>query len=72
MNFNFATVQAVLRMIPAGVARAREFKEVFDGITSTFGEKDQVKLQASYADLIAENDAGHRRLQDKLSNAAKR
>lgn len=70
--FALPTILSLLTKIPAALAKGKEFKEVFGQIKSTFGTKDQATLQAAYADLIAENDEGHQRLQDKLREAARR
>lgn len=70
MAFNIASVQAVLQMIPAALRTAAAVREVVGEIGKTLGERDQQKLQATYAGLIAENDAGHVRLQGKLRRAA--
>lgn len=70
--FALPTILGLLTKVPTLLARASEFKEVFGQIKSTFSEKDQLVLQSAYDDLMAENDAGHKRLQDKLREAAKR
>lgn len=70
--FALPTILSLLTKIPAALAKGKEFKEVFDQIKSTFGEKDQAVLQEAYADLMAENDEGHQRLQDKLLKASRR
>lgn len=70
--FDLTSILKMLPVIGPVVAAAPEFKAVFDQIVGTFGEDDQAVLQESYADLMAENDAGHKRLQDKLAAAAKR
>ena len=36
------------------------FKALYDTVVNTFGEKDQAKLKAAYADAIAKSDAAHR------------
>ena len=62
-----------LKLLPAVgsvVARLPEFKDTFDRIVESFGENDQDTLKAAYADLIADNDEGHARLQEKLARAA--
>lgn len=65
---------SILRLLPAVgpvVAALPEFKSVFDQIVSTFHGTEQAALKETYAALIAENDAGHARLQTKLDDAAK-
>jgi hypothetical protein len=54
------------------VAALPEFKKVYDQIVGTFKEDDQAVLKDAYADLMAENDEGHARLQKKLDAASKR
>ncbi len=64
---------SILKMLPAVgpvVAALPEFKKVYDQLVATFGEKDQAVLRDAYADLVADNDEGHARLQDKLAAAA--
>lgn len=70
--FALTSVLGLLTKLPAAVAAASEFKEVFAGIKSTFSETDQAVLQEAYEDLIADNDEGHARLQAKLAEAASR
>ena len=54
---------------PALAARS-EFKTIYDRIVETFSEDNKKKLKEAYADLIADNDEGHARLQQKLAAAA--
>lgn len=66
-------LSSVLKLLPAvgpAVAALPEFVAVYNQVVSTFGEKDQAVLKDAYADLIAENDEGHHRLQEKLRRAA--
>lgn len=66
---------SILKLLPAVgpvVAALPEFKKIYDQIVGTFGEDDQETLKDAYADLMAENDEGHARLQAKLAEAAKR
>ena len=68
-------ITSLLKLLPAVgplVAAAPEFKKVYDQIVATFKEKDQAVLKEAYLDIIADNDAGHKRLQDKLAAAARR
>ncbi len=68
-------LQSILALLPAVgpvVAALPEFKKVYDQIVATMHEKDQDVLRNAYAELMAENDAGHARLQGKLADAAKR
>lgn len=66
-------LSSVLKLLPAVgpvVARLPEFKVVYDQLVGTFAQKDQATLKEAYADLIADNDEGHARLQEKLRRAA--
>ena len=66
---------SILKLLPAvgpAVAALPEFKKVFDQIVGTFKERDQTVLKAAYEDIMADNDAGHARLQSKLAEAEKR
>ncbi len=67
--FNLASVLKLLPAVGPAVAMLPEFKKVFDQITNTFKEDDQQHLKEAYLDLIADNDAGHKRLQEKLRAA---
>lgn len=70
--FNLTSILKLLPVVGPVIGALPEFKEVFDQIVSTFSEKDQDTLKAAYADLMAENDEGHKRLQEKLAAASKR
>lgn len=72
MAFNLSSILNLLPAVGPVVAALPQFKEVYDQIVGTFKEKDQAVLREAYADLMAENDEGHRRLQEKLAEAAKR
>ena len=61
----------VLRAMLEVGANLPAFKSLFDQAVGTFSEADQASLQAAYRDVMAENDAGHRRLQAKLAAAEK-
>jgi hypothetical protein len=68
-------LSSILKLLPAVgpvVAALPEFKKVYDQIVGTFKEDDQAVLKDAYADLMAENDEGHARLQKKLDAASKR
>lgn len=70
--FKITDILGMLPVVGPAIAKLPEFKAVFDQIVSTFGESDQAVLKDAYADLMAENDAGHDRLQAKLAAAARR
>ena len=69
MKFEIASILKLLPAVGPVVAAIPAFKGIFDQIVSTFKEKDQAVLKEAYADLIAENDEGHARLQQKLKDA---
>lgn len=70
--FDLTSILKLLPVVGPVAAALPEFKAVYDQIVSTFHEHDQGVLREAYADLIADNDVGHARLQDKLAAAAKR
>lgn len=70
--FDFKSILGLLPAVGPVIAALPQFKAVFDQIVGTFNNDDQASLKDAYADLIADNDEGHRRLQDKLAAAAKR
>lgn len=70
--FNLSSILALLPAVGPVVAALPEFKKVYDDIVATFHTDDQVVLRSAYEDLMADNDEGHARLQDKLAEAAKR
>lgn len=61
------TVEGVLRALMAGGAAAPAFKELFEQVVGLFHGQDQATLKEAYADAMADNDEGHRRLQEKLA-----
>ena len=68
-------LETILRAVSAftpAVAQLPAVKRLIDAGVSMLAEKDQAVAQAAYSDLIADNADGHRRLQDKLAEAAKR
>lgn len=67
--FALGTILGLLDKVPAVVAAIPEFKQTFDSIVATFNTKDQDVLKQRYDELIAENDEGHARLQEKLGKA---
>jgi len=64
---------SVLKLLPAVgpvVAALPEFRKIYEQITATFDDKpDQDTLKEAYVDLMNDNDAGHKRLQEKLKRA---
>ncbi len=71
MNFNLATALRFLQGVGPVVAALPAVKHVFDVAVATLKPADQEQAKAGYADLIADNDDGHRRLQEKLERAAR-
>lgn len=68
-------LSSLLKLLPVVgpvVAAAPEFKKIYDQMVGTFNQRDQQVLRDAYDDLVADNDEGHRRLQQKLSEAARR
>ena len=70
--FGLPTLLGLLTKVPAVIARLPEFKATFDAAKSLLSGDDQAIASEAYEDLMAENDAGHARLQAKLAEAAKR
>jgi hypothetical protein len=70
--FNLSTILAALPVVGPIIAAAPEFKKLFDEAVATLHPRDQETAKAALADLMADNDAGHLRLQQKLADAAKR
>jgi len=67
--FNLSDVLKLLPAIGPFAAALPEFKAIWNQIVGTFGSHDQATLQEAYADLMADNDEGHARLQAKLAAA---
>lgn len=65
----------ILRALPVigpVLVAVPEVKDLIDGAISMLHPADQTTAKAALADLMAENDEGHARLQEKLAAAAKR
>ncbi len=69
--FSLASVLKLLDAVGPVIAAAPAFKNIYDEIVGTFKTTDQEQLQEAYEDLIKGNDEGHRRLQQKLEQAAR-
>lgn len=67
--FSVAGVIKMLQTVGPLTAALPAFKEVYDGIVSTFKTDDQEKLQTAYRELRSENSGGHERLQEMLRKA---
>lgn len=70
--FSLSSILSLLPAVGPVVAALPQFKEVYDQIVATFDTDDQAVLRDAYEDIMADNDEGHARLQDKLAEAAKR
>lgn len=65
----------LLNLLPAVgpvVAKLPAFIELFHQGVATLHPADQATAKAALADIQADNDEGHARLQAKLADAAKR
>ena len=60
-------LDAVLAALKAAGAATPAFKALYDQLLPLFAEADQAKLKAAHAEAMADNDAGHARLQAKLA-----
>jgi hypothetical protein len=69
--FNLSTILGALPVVGPIIAAAPEFKKLFDEAVATLHPRDQETAKAALADLMADNDAGHARLQEKLAAAAR-
>lgn len=61
---------AVLPVIGPIAARTPEFIALFQAVVTVLDPKDQETAKAALADIQADNDEGHARLQEKLFAAA--
>lgn len=60
----------VLPIIGPAVAATETFVERFEQLIGAHDPAEQAELREALADLQADNDEGHRRLQAKLERAA--
>lgn len=72
MNFSMTDILKLLPLVGPAVAATHEFVERFELLMRSKSAEDQAVLREALADLRADNDEGHRRLQDKLARAAER
>lgn len=63
---------AVLPVVGPAIAAAPEFIALFEAARALLSADDQATAQEALADLQADNDEGHARLQAKLAAAARR
>jgi hypothetical protein len=68
---NLAAILKVLDMVGPLVAQAPEFIEMYRQAVRALSVSDQMVAKAALADAQADNDEGHKRLQEKLAAAAK-
>lgn len=70
---NLSTILDAIKTIGPTLAGVQSVKVIIEQAIALLGSgEDQATAKATLADLIAENDAGHDRLQDKLGDAANR
>ncbi len=69
---NLLSIIKAMQSIGPIVAQLPEVKALVDTAIANLRPPDQELAQAAYGDLIADNDAGHARLQAKLAEAAAR
>lgn len=70
---NLATILDAIQQIGPALAGVQSVKAIIEqAIDLLDNDDDQATAKATLAELIAENDAGHARLQGKLADAAKR
>lgn len=70
---NVASLSPLLKLLPVVgpiVAATEGFKQWYDEAAGALRPADQATAKDAYADLIADNDEGHDRLQRKLQAAA--
>lgn len=65
------TILRALPVIGPVMAAAPEVKNLIDGAIGALHPTDQAHAKEALADLMADNDEGHARLQAKLAAAAK-
>jgi hypothetical protein len=68
---NLSTVLAALSALGPIAARLPEFVALFHEAVVALGAEDQATAKEALADIQADNDEGHARLQAKLAAAAR-
>lgn len=68
---DLATVLRALQAVGPITAALPAVRHVFDVAVAMLSDPDQATAKEAYADLIADNDDGHRRLQEKLEAASR-
>lgn len=69
---NITTALNLLQIIGPIVARAPEFIAMYEAAIAVLNADDQAVAKEALADIQADNDEGHVRLQAKLAAAADR
>lgn len=70
--FDLATFLRAAQAIGPVLAQVPAVGRLLEQAKEALSPTDQATAQEALADLIADNDDGHRRLQEKLAAAAKR
>lgn len=69
---NLTTLLGVLPVVGPVIAKAPEFIALYHEAMAALHPADQQTAKDALADIQADNDAGHARLQEKLAAAASR
>lgn len=69
---NLSTLLNALPALGSAAARLPEFIELYNQAAAALNPKDQATAKEALADIQADNDEGHARLQAKLAAAAQR
>lgn len=67
---NLSTLLNALAALPAAAAKIPEFVELYHQAAALLDPADQDTAKATLAEIQADNDEGHARLQAKLAEAA--
>jgi hypothetical protein len=70
--FGLPVILKAIQAIGPITAALPDVKKLIDQGIAALSTKDQAVAKDAYDDLIADNAAGHARLQDKLREAARR
>lgn len=72
MKFGFTDILKLLPMVGPAVAASEIFIERFKLLIADKTPAQQDELKEALADIQADNDEGHARLQEKLARAAEK